>query len=225
MKVLLTGGGKGIGRAILAALLGRFPECRVWVLGLTCPDDAGIDPGRVSFRAVDLVDLGAAQRALDAAVADVGGFDVAINNAGFGKFAPIEQLALADWNAIMALNATVPFLVIRACLPAMKANKRGRIVNISSDADEVGFAGAAAYCASKHALKGMARAVQRELKGTEVAVSLVSPGRVDTYFNRKSPGQRPLALQPADVAAVVIDILELPARCQISAIEMESVLE
>jgi NADP-dependent 3-hydroxy acid dehydrogenase YdfG len=62
-------------------------------------------------------------------------------------------------------------------------------------------------------------------KGTEVAVSLVSPGRVDTYFNRKAPGQRPLALQPADVAATVIDILELPARCQISAIEMESVLE
>jgi NAD(P)-dependent dehydrogenase (short-subunit alcohol dehydrogenase family) len=225
MKILLTGAGKGIGRAILAALLDRFSGCRVWVLGRTCPDGAGIDPDRVRFRAVDLVDLGAAQRALAGAVADAGGFDVAINNAGFGKFAPVEELALEDWNAIMTLNATVPFLVIRACLPAMKANRRGRIISISSDADDLGFAGAAAYCASKHALKGMIRAVRRELKGTEVAVSLVSPGRVDTYFNGKSPGQRPLALQPADVAAAVIDILELPARCQISSIEMESVLE
>jgi NAD(P)-dependent dehydrogenase (short-subunit alcohol dehydrogenase family) len=226
VNILLTGGGRGIGLAVLRKLAAALPDSPIWVLGQTAPaGSAGIPAGRVDFRSVDLTEVDAAQSAFDGVLRDSGGIDVLVNNAGWGKFAPAENLAPADWARMMTLNATVPFLAIRTFLPGMKARKRGRIINISSDADSTGFAGATAYCASKHALKGMVRALRKELKGTEVGVSLISPGRVDTFFNNKCPGQRPNALHADDVADVVLAITALPARCEISCVEMESVLE
>lgn len=222
LPVILVGGGRGIGAAILDELLGR-ERYRILVVGRTAPRQVC---EACQFRAVDLSDFNQTCGLIDEICKSEWNEPAAlICNAGIGYFDAVEKIDPRDWQRVLNVNLTAPFLFIRAFIGAMKRKNSGRIVAISSDADHLGFPQAAAYCASKFGLLGVAEAVRKELVGFNVSITTISPGRVDTYFNGKAPGDRPKALRPQHVAAQVLQVIEQPATCQIESIRLRSTLE
>lgn len=183
---LVTGAGRGIGRAIALALAGE--GCRLTLLGrqaATLEDCATAcrEAGAADVRCVslDLTD----RKALAAfCEREVGAFDLLVNNAGCALSAPIERHTDEQWDDSMALNAYAPFALCRAALPGMLERGRGRIVNMASTAALQGYAFVAGYTASKHALLGLTRALTEELlrrhADADVTVNAVCPGFVDT---------------------------------------------
>lgn len=220
MRVLLTGASTGIGAAILARL-SRSERYDTTVLGRSPPRIGGSH----RFIQADLSEPRSLDAVVDPLLESSGAFDVLINNAGAGIFKPVENLTLDEWQRVINLNLTTPFALIRKLLPGMRARGAGRIVNISSDADHIGFAGAAVYCASKFGLAGLSEAVRKELTGSRITLTTLSPGRVDTCFNGKTPGDRPVSLYPEDVAAQVMHVLEGSDRCHVETIRLKSCLE
>jgi NAD(P)-dependent dehydrogenase (short-subunit alcohol dehydrogenase family) len=113
-------------------------------------------------------------------LAEVGVVDVLVNNAGAAESAPLDKTSDAMWDRIMELDATAPFRVTRALVPAMVAAGWGRVVNIASNAGVSGYGYTAAYCAAKHALVGMTRALAIDLARTGVTINALCPGWVET---------------------------------------------
>lgn len=150
--------------------------------------------------------------------------DILINNAGIGLFKKIEEYTNEEWNEIIQINLTVSFILIRKLLPDMKSRRYGRIINIGSDADSIPFPEAGAYCASKYGLRGMTESIRLDLKKTNVNITIISPGRVDTYFNGKHPECRPVALKASDIANEILFVLEQDDRCNIEQIKLTSSL-
>jgi short-subunit dehydrogenase len=148
-----------------------------------------------------------------------------VSCAGVGRFSPLEDLSVECWNTLLSVNLTAPFMLTRFVLPGMKRLQHGRLIYISSDADHVGFASATAYCASKFGLRGFGEALRKELIGSGVTVSTVSPGRVDTCFNGKRPGMRPLSLAATHVARMVVTLLSTDSRCEVELVRMKSNME
>ncbi len=131
-----------------------------------------------------VADLGD-RRATDRLVAELaahGRVDILVNNAGIAESAALDRTTDAIWDRILELDATAPFRLIRALAPAMTAAKWGRIINIASNAGVSGYAYSTAYCAAKHALVGMTRALAIELARTGVTINAVCPGWVDTQL-------------------------------------------
>jgi NAD(P)-dependent dehydrogenase (short-subunit alcohol dehydrogenase family) len=176
---LVTGGGRGIGRAIAESL--AEAGARVVVTGRREAEVGEV--ARAVGGVAMLADLGdrAAIDALVRRLADeVGPVDVLVNNAGIAESAPFDRTTDESWDRTMAVNATAPFLLTRALVPAMIARNWGRVVNVASNAGRSGYAYTAAYCASKHALVGLTRALAVELGKTGVTVNAVCPGWVRT---------------------------------------------
>jgi NAD(P)-dependent dehydrogenase (short-subunit alcohol dehydrogenase family) len=172
---LVTGGGRGIGRAIAERLAAG--GARVVVTGRTVNeiDEVAARLGGVA------IPMDAADRAsTDAAIArirdEVGPVDLLINNAGASESAPVERTADELWDAMIAVNATSVFRITRAFLPLMIVRGFGRIVNIASNAGLTGYAYTSAYCAAKHAVVGMTRAIAAEIGKTGVTINAVCPG-------------------------------------------------
>jgi 3-oxoacyl-[acyl-carrier protein] reductase len=133
--------------------------------------------------------------------------DLLINNAGLAARAPLEETAVESWDAVLDSNLKGTFLVTRAFLPSMRGRRGGRIVNVSSISGRQGTAGLTAYCAAKHGVVGLTRALAEELRPQGIAVNAVCPGSVDTDMLRVGmPGARP-DMSPEDVANVVIYLL------------------
>lgn len=149
--------------------------------------------------------------------------DLLVNNAGIGIFGPIENFELEDWDHIVDLNLKAPFFLIRAVVPIMKRQCGGQIINISSDADSMGFSEASIYCASKAGLLGLSQALSLELRKSKIKICTISPGRVDTYFNSKKPGDREGALDSDDIAKLVVDIMESSHLAMIKSVRMDSI--
>lgn len=223
-SVLLTGGSRGIGAAILHRLIAQ-QNFTVYLVGRTAPELSRQDRQMVKFYEADLCNLERTREAIQSVRADAEHVDVLINNAGIGLFKPIEEIGPEEWMRVLNINLVAPFMFIREFLPQMKKRNFGRVVNISSDADQRGFAGASVYCASKYGLKGMSDAVRLELVGSNVSITTISPGRVDTFFNNKRPGDRPVSLTPDDVASQVLNVISTTERCHIESIYLKSTLE
>lgn len=220
IRVLLTGATTGIG----AAILERLAESALYditVLGRSKPQFVN----RCNFVKADLSRLDTLEAVIDSVIDSDRAFEALINNAGVGLFRPVEEITLEEWQHVQNLNLTAPFVMIKKLLPGMRKRGQGHIVNISSDADQVGFAGATAYCASKFGLAGLSEAVRKELVGSNITITTISPARVDTYFNGKRPGDRPLALYAQDVAEQVFHVLNGSARCHVETIRLKSCLE
>ncbi|MQT12616.1 SDR family NAD(P)-dependent oxidoreductase [Segnochrobactrum spirostomi] len=175
-RALVTGGSRGIGRAIAAALIGAGYEVVILARDGAAVDRAVADRAASAGRAVDVTD----SAALAAAIADTGPFDLLVNNAGGAHTAPFAKTDLDTFRRLYSLNVESAVAASQACLPAMIAAKRGRIVNIASTAGLKGFGYVSAYVAAKHALVGLTRAVALELAKTGVTVNAVCPGYTDT---------------------------------------------
>jgi NAD(P)-dependent dehydrogenase (short-subunit alcohol dehydrogenase family) len=164
-RVVVTGGAKGIGRAIGEAFRALGDE--VEALGRS---------------ECDVTDEESVTRAFDA----LGAVDVLVNNAGIAESEPLHRTTLEDWRRHMDVNATGAFLCARAVLPGMRERGHGVIVNIASTAGLTGTPYTAAYTASKHALIGLTRAAAAELAGTGIRINAVCPSFVRTDLVARS---------------------------------------
>jgi NAD(P)-dependent dehydrogenase (short-subunit alcohol dehydrogenase family) len=177
---LVTGASRGIGRAVALKLAGRGFRVMAWARSAEALAKLAAEgSGAISTRAVDLTQVDA----LEAAAAELlatGVPSVLVNNAGMALSAPLAKTSLDDYERQMALNVRAPFVLCRALAPHMAKRGSGRILNIASTAALKGFRYTAAYCASKHALLGLTRALAVELAPKGVTVNAICPGWTDT---------------------------------------------
>ena len=187
---VVTGGGRGIGAAVARALAAA--GARV-VVSARSTDQ--IESVAESLRqlgqdaravACDVTDPAQVQALVRQSTELLGSVDILVNNAGIASSAPLKVIRLEDWERIMAVNVTGPFLCTQAFGPGMIEAGWGRVVNIASVAGKIGQPYIAAYCASKHALIGFTRAVAVELAKKGVTVNAVCPGYVNTPMTEES---------------------------------------
>lgn len=153
------------------------------------------------------------------AVETFGGLHILINNAGIGGFSPIEKMDVAHWDRVIATNLNSLFYCTHAALPHLKRDG-GWIINIGSLAGKNAFPGGAAYNASKFGLIGFSEAVMQEVRHDDIRVSYIMPGSVATDFEGATNWAADWMIQPQDIAQVVIDLLEMPARTLPSRVEV-----
>lgn len=220
---LVTGGSRGIGRAV-AERLARHGAA-VAVLSTTKEGSLAVaDALRAQGARTLALDADVADaRALDAAVAEVeralGPVDVLVNDAGITLRRPLTGMTDADWDRVLAVNLSGPFYLARRCVPAMAERRWGRVVNVSSISGRLGSAGMTAYCASKWGLNGFTQALAAEVKDRGVLVTAVLPGSVDTEMLRGS-GWTP-DMSAAEVAEVVAFLCaQAPLAMSGSLVEM-----
>jgi len=190
---VVTGASRGIGRAIAALLTdagARVAGCArraangILACDVRRPDDVA--------------------RFADQVLREFGPPDVVVNNAGVTARARLEETSIESWDAVVDANLKGTFLVTRAFLPAMRARRRGRIVNIASISGRQGTARLTAYCAAKHGVVGLTRALAEEVREDGIAVNAVCPGSVDTEMLRVGMPGVAADMSPEDVANVVI---------------------
>ncbi len=223
---LVTGGSRGIGRAIVERLLER--GWRVFFCGRTPGSvEAAVAelreryPGRVAGRAAEVGEPDQVERLVAGVVEAAGRLDLLVNNAGAGVFAPVDEIGLVVWQRLLATNLSGAFYAIRAAAPVMKRQGAGWIVNVASLAARHPMAGGAAYNASKFGLLGLSDAAMLDLRPHGVRVAAVLPGSVDTGFGGRRAGEgSSWRLDPGDVARAVTDLLDYPDRALPSRLEL-----
>lgn len=188
---IVTGGARGIGRAIVMALAkqGRkvaavdIDEARLAELGQLARD-GGLD---IITEKVDITDSNAFTRLIEKLAEEHGGVGILVNNAGITRDGLIMTISDEDFDKVIAINLKAAFVATRAASKSMMRNRFGRIINISSVAGVMGNAGQANYAASKAGLIGMAKTVARELAKRNVTVNCVAPGFIITEMTGVLP--------------------------------------
>ncbi len=146
--------------------------------------------------------------------------DILINNLGIGCFDKIEKITIEEFERVIFCNLVVPFYMTKILLPEMKNRNWGRIIMIGSNASFLPEINGSAYCASKFGLRGLCECIKKEIESYNIFISMVNPGRVDTWFNNKKPGDRILALSAEEVADQVVFILSQSDCCNIEYINL-----
>jgi 3-oxoacyl-[acyl-carrier protein] reductase len=224
--VLVTGAGRGIGRALAHAF--ARAGAKVALLGKTKKNllevqkelkDSGASTCVV---AADVSDEGPVSRAVAVVEQQLGPVDVLVNNAGIFAAAPVEKMDAVVFDRVLAVILRGPFLMSRAVLPGMKSRKRGHIVNIASTAGRRGFPGGVAYCASKFGLAGLSEVLLYEARTSNVRVTCVFPSTVSTDLVKKSgiDFKTERAIQPEDVANAVVSLVAMDDRAMATALEI-----
>lgn len=208
---IVTGASRGIGRAIALALGGC--GMRLGLLARSqerleeVADEVEALGGRALVAECDLGDLSALEVTARRLVERLGSVDLLVNNAGvFHESAVVEQ-GLDDWERVLRINLTAPMLLCRLILPLMIAAGGGRIVNIASSSAVQGYAGQAAYSASKHGLLGLARCLALEARPHNIHVHTLCPGGVDTDLIRGTEVGRRFEGQPLMVPQDIADLV------------------
>jgi 3-oxoacyl-[acyl-carrier protein] reductase len=223
----VTGGTRGIGLSIAAALLAE--GARVYVCGRSESSlreaVAALKPGaedRIDGATADVQRYSDCRAFILGAADRFGGLDILVNNAAVGIMKPIDKLAPDEWDQTIHTNLCGVFYCTREAVPLMRRRGGGYIFNISSLAGVNAFPGGSAYNASKFGLNGFSEALMQDVRYDGIRVSYIMPGSVDTDFGA-TPGAKPRAswkLAADDVAKAVVDLYKFPARALASRIEM-----
>jgi 3-oxoacyl-[acyl-carrier protein] reductase len=192
MRAIVTGGTRGLGRAIALALAKR--GAKVAITYSKNDDDAAdtkslLGSGALAFKG-SVAEANHVKETVAAVVKEWGGVDVLVNNAGITQVLPIALIEEKDWDLVMDVNAKGAFLFSRACLKHMIRAKAGRILSIGNFASERMVEAPVHYAASKAALRGMTEALAREVGRYGITVNLLAPGILDTGLARMLPQHR-----------------------------------
>jgi len=221
---LVSGGTKGIGRAVVRDLVdGGFKvafSART-PAEVKATQEAFSSNGEVLGLVADVRDPEACAAVVEEAASRFGGLDVLVNNAGVGRFAPLHEMSLEDWHVQIETNLNGVFYLSRAAVPHLKKSSDAWIINIGSLAGRNAFAGGSAYNASKFGLRGMTEAMMLDLRYEGIRVSLIMPGSVATGFGSRPPeAKEGWALTSEDVSRAVLGLLRYPANAHVSKVEL-----
>jgi NAD(P)-dependent dehydrogenase (short-subunit alcohol dehydrogenase family) len=187
MNWLITGVSSGLGRALAQAALARGDQ----VAGTVRSEAAAaafeaLAPGKAHALTLDLRDLDAVPTVVAAAERALGRIDILVNNAGYGLVGAVEEASLQEVRDQFAVNVFAPFAMMKAVLPAMRARRSGRIVNITSVSGLAVWAGTGVYCGSKFALEGIGQTLAQEVAELGIKVIHVAPGGLRTDYSGRS---------------------------------------
>jgi 3-oxoacyl-[acyl-carrier protein] reductase len=218
-NALITGAGKGIGRALAIALAQE--GVNVGLVARTAADLERVADELKAFNVktvvatADVADITAVNAAVAKVKADLGYIDILINNAGISSFGSFMELEPERWEQIVKVNLFGPYYVTRAVLPDMIERKTGDIVNISSTAGKSGNAVTSAYSASKFALIGMSESLMQEVRKQNIRVTTLTPSTIATDMARDlklTDGNPDRVMQAEDFAEMIVLQLKLNRR-------------
>ena len=218
-NAIITGAGKGIGKAIAIALAQE--GVNVGLLARTTSDleSLALELSALGIQtavaAVDVSDRNAVNDAVSLVKATLGPIDILINKAGIASFGSFMELDPERWEQIVKVNLFGPYYVTRAVLPEMIERKSGEVINVSSTAGKNGSAAASAYSASKFGLIGLSESLMQEVRKHNIRVTTLLPSTVASdlaYDLKLTDGNPEKVMQPEDVAELVIAQLKLNKR-------------
>lgn len=182
---IVTGGARGIGKAIAASLKERGNRIFIWDVsedGKKTADELGVE-----FMRVDVSDYKDVNRNVKTVLDDVGRIDILINNAGITRDNLLLRMSEEEFDSVIRVNLKGTFNTTRAVLPSMIKNRWGRIVNISSVIGIIGNKGQANYAASKAGIIGFTKSVAKEVATRGITVNAIAPGFIETEMTEKLP--------------------------------------
>jgi 3-oxoacyl-[acyl-carrier protein] reductase len=223
---IVTGGTRGIGRAVAERLLSEGAAVAICGRSRESVDRAlkELKPlGRAFGHPADVTDAEQVRKFFQAVDGDFGALDILVNNAGEGVFKKVAEMSADDWHRNIDLNLNGPFYCSREALARFQKRGGGFIVNISSLAGKNAFSGGAGYNAAKSGLNLFSEALMLDHRHDNVRVSYIMPGSVNTEFSggpSRRSGDMSWMIAPEDVAETVAMVLRMPARTMISRVEM-----
>tara|TARA_B100001778_G_C18502801_1_gene590480 strand:+ start:21 stop:725 length:705 start_codon:yes stop_codon:yes gene_type:complete len=214
LKVLITGGSSGIGKATAKKLAKEGA-----IVAITGRDKKKLDAVASEINAIPIhLDVtkynSIAVKTLDA-FHSMGGIDVLVNNAGIGEFGTLDKVKVDQFERVFATNVYGLTMMTQEVAKFMKAQERGTIINIGSTASTNGFASGSVYCASKFAVRGLTACWRNELRKNNIRVILVNPSEVPTAFNnkdRKEREEQAKKLRSKDIAHAIISAIQMDER-------------
>lgn len=216
---IITGGGRGIGRATAIALANE--GVNVGLIGLNQENldnvanelkDTGV---LVATASADVTDLAAIEQAIEQLKSELGAIDILINNAGIAKFGGFMDLSPEEWQNIVDVNLMGVYNATRAVLPGMIEQSSGDIINISSSAGQKGAPVTSAYSASKFAVLGLTESLALEVRKHNIRVTAMTPSTVATDLAQESnliTGDVERVMHPEDLADLIVTSLKLHPR-------------
>ena len=218
-NALVTGAGKGIGRAIAIALAKEGANVALLARTTTQLENVAAEVRSFGVKAAvlsaDVTDIGSVSAAVEQAKQELGAIDILINNAGTAKFGKFLELEPAEWEHIIRVNLLGVYYTTRAVLPEMIERQTGDIINISSTAGQRGAAVTSAYSASKFGLIGLSESLMQEVRKHNIRVSTLTPSTVATDMAvdlKLTDGNPDRVMQPEDFAELIIAQLKLNRR-------------
>ncbi len=220
---VITGGSKGIGKAIAALLAGQ--GCKIAIASRNEKDlkraeaELSRDGAAVLTAKVDVRNIRDVEALAENVHGRFGPAHILVNNAGIGRFVEVAQMKDKDFRDVMETNLFGVFYCTRTFLPQMIENGGGHIINIASLAGKNSFASGAAYCASKHGLIAFGECLMLEIRHHNIKVSTICPGSVRTEFSPEST-EKTWALTADDVGNAVLDVLQTSDGSLISMVDL-----
>jgi 3-oxoacyl-[acyl-carrier protein] reductase len=222
---LITGGSKGIGYGIAAALVAEGMKVAITSRSQEAADKAAeklnkIGKGKAIGIEADVRDFSSQEKAVKQVLDEWGQLDLLVANAGIGHFAPVQDLTLEQWHETIDTNLTGVFYSLKAGVEALKEIK-GFFISISSLAGTNFFAGGSAYNASKFGVTGFTQAAMLDLRKEGIRFTTIMPGSVATYFNDHTPSEKDAwKIQIEDLGQMVVDLMQMHPRTLPSKIEV-----
>lgn len=222
-NALVTGGGRGLGKAVAIALANE--GVNIAITGRneehlkTTVEELKQKGVKATYVVFDVDSEEAVKEGVKQAAADLGGLDILINNAGIGAFGSFETMSSADWEQVIKTNLFGVYYVAKAVLPYLKEKSEGDIVNVASTAGLKGGPNMSAYCASKAAVISLSQSMMAELRKFNIRVITLTPSTIATDMSIEgglTDGNPEKVLQPEDFAEWVRDILKMNRRAMIA---------
>ena len=223
-NALITGGGRGLGKAVAVALANEGVN-----VGITGRNEESLKTTvaeleklgvRAAYSVFDVEEMAQVEQGVASIASQLGSIDILINNAGVGDFGSFEEMPVETWEKVMKVNLFGVYYVAKAALPYLKQNKEGDIVNVASTAGLKGAPNMSAYCASKAAVISLSQSLMAELRKFNIRVITLTPSTIATDMSiegKLTDGNPEKVLQPEDFAEWVRDILKMNRRAMIAS--------